>query len=50
MRLDIRIPVGGMFAVLGILLAGGVVVATMPLLRAREIEKVTTKARVSLAW
>jgi 2-aminobenzoate-CoA ligase len=34
---------------LGILLAGGVVVATMPLLRAREIEKVTTKARVSLA-
>ncbi len=34
---------------LGILLAGGVVVATMPLLRAREIEKVTTKAQVSLA-
>ena len=32
---------------LGILLAGGIVVATMPLLRAREIAKVTTKARVS---
>ena len=34
---------------LGILLAGGIVVATMPLLRAREIEKVTAKAQVSLA-
>jgi 2-aminobenzoate-CoA ligase len=34
---------------LGILLAGGIVVATMPLLRAREIEKVTTKARVPVA-
>lgn len=34
---------------LGILLAGGVVVATMPLLRSREIEKVTSKARVGIA-
>ena len=31
------------------MLAGGIVVATMPLLRAREIEKVTAKARVGLA-
>jgi 2-aminobenzoate-CoA ligase len=34
---------------LGILLAGGIVVATMPLLRAREIEKVVTKANVTHA-
>jgi 2-aminobenzoate-CoA ligase len=34
---------------LGILLAGGVVVATMPLLRSREIEKVVSKARVGIA-
>src|SRR3954470_24783709 len=34
---------------LGILLAGGIVVATMPLLRWGEIEKVVTKARVSKA-
>src|SRR4051812_17623690 len=34
---------------LGILLAGGIVVATMPLLRAGEIAKVTEKARVSHA-
>src|SRR4051794_12139342 len=34
---------------LGILLAGGIVVATMPLLRAREIEKVVAKARVTHA-
>jgi 2-aminobenzoate-CoA ligase len=34
---------------LGILLAGGVVVATMPLLRAREIEKVVAKANVTHA-
>jgi 2-aminobenzoate-CoA ligase len=34
---------------LGILLAGGIVVATMPLLRAREIEKVVSKARVTHA-
>ncbi|MDA0136545.1 AMP-binding protein [Solirubrobacter sp. CPCC 204708] len=34
---------------LGILLAGGIVVATMPLLRAREIDKVVAKARVDKA-
>src|SRR3954463_8148725 len=34
---------------LGILLAGGVVVATMPLLRARELVKVIAKARVTHA-
>ncbi len=34
---------------LGILLAGGIVVATMPLLRAREIEKVVVKAQVTHA-
>ena len=34
---------------LGILLAGGIVVATMPLLRAGEIAKVVEKARVSHA-
>jgi len=34
---------------LGILLAGGIVVATMPLLRWGEIEKVVTKARVRKA-
>src|SRR3954469_18742790 len=34
---------------LGILLAGGIVVATMPLLRAREIEKVVAKANVTHA-
>lgn len=34
---------------LGILLAGGVVVATMPLLRERELRKVATKARVGVA-
>jgi 2-aminobenzoate-CoA ligase len=34
---------------LGILLAGGIVVATMPLLRWGEIEKVATKARVAKA-
>ena len=32
---------------LGILLAGGIVVATMPLLRWGEIEKVVAKARVT---
>lgn len=34
---------------LGILLAGGVVVATMPLLRKREIDKVVAKANVTKA-
>jgi 2-aminobenzoate-CoA ligase len=34
---------------LGILLAGGIVVATMPLLRARELSKVVAKAQVSHA-
>ena len=34
---------------LGILLAGGIVVATMPLLRAREIDKVVAKANVTKA-
>lgn len=34
---------------LGILLAGGIVVATMPLLRAGEIDKVVAKARVRKA-
>src|SRR4029079_5873997 len=34
---------------LGILLAGGIVVATMPLLRAGEIAKVIAKARPSVA-
>ena len=34
---------------LGILLAGGIVVATMPLLRAREVDKVISKARVTHA-
>src|SRR6201989_868418 len=34
---------------LGILRAGGIVVATMPLLRARELVKVIAKARVSHA-
>ena len=34
---------------LGILLAGGIVVATMPLLRAREIAKVTAKGEVGVA-